>query len=221
MGLMSVFNDKIEVEAKRAINTFSPLTKSPMLEVIMAKKSLPHVCPTCHKQFTHGKSAQIYCSRACWRVVHPTPTLSHGMDGTPECAAYRNAKSRCENSRSQAWHNYGGRGIEFRFASFEHFIGVLGNRPSDEHTLDRINNNGHYEPGNVRWASRVEQQRNTRKAICITHQGSTLSLHGWSRRLGVGKGTVARRLRGGWCIPCALSIPADKHNRCPHSPRTQ
>lgn len=81
---------------------------------------------------------------------------------TPEYSAYQNAKARCCTPSSSSYMNYGARGIEFRFLSFPEFLGVLGRRPTRVHTLDRINNDGHYEKGNVRWSTRVEQSRNRR-----------------------------------------------------------
>ncbi len=79
----------------------------------------------------------------------------------PERAAYNGAKRRCTTSIDRAWKNYGGRGIEFRFESFEQFFAELGKHPKGK-LLDRINNDGHYEPGNVRWATRSESNRNRR-----------------------------------------------------------
>lgn len=80
----------------------------------------------------------------------------------PEYAIYCAAKSRCSNPKKPEFHNYGGRGIEFRFDSFNEFISEIGFRPNRRMTLDRINNDGHYERGNIRWASRLQQARNTR-----------------------------------------------------------
>jgi hypothetical protein len=86
-----------------------------------------------------------------------------------EVVAFRAAKDRCTNPRHPSYKNYGGRGIEFRFKSFRDFWNELGPRPKGMHgksaaySLDRINNDGHYEPGNVRWATRVEQRNNTRR----------------------------------------------------------
>ena len=74
---------------------------------------------------------------------------------------YRTAKSRCQNPHVLSYYNYGGRGIEFKFTCFDLFYLELGPRPPG-YTLDRINNNGHYESGNVRWASRSEQNLNRR-----------------------------------------------------------
>lgn len=74
--------------------------------------------------------------------------------------------TRCRNSKHPSWGNYGGRGIAVcrRWTAFEAFLGDMGPRPSDKYSIDRINNDGNYEPGNCRWATRSEQQRNKRRA---------------------------------------------------------
>jgi hypothetical protein len=73
------------------------------------------------------------------------------------------AKQRCTNPNSQRWYTHGARGIKFLFNSFEEFIQTIGRRPSPEHSLDRFpDNDGNYEPGNVRWATRSQQQLNKR-----------------------------------------------------------
>lgn len=87
-------------------------------------------------------------------------STSHGLTQTPEHQAYRSARYRCENPRSHRWPRYGGRGIRFRFDSFEQFFAELGLRPSPRHSVDRINNNDDYRPGNVRWATPHEQRLN-------------------------------------------------------------
>lgn len=74
---------------------------------------------------------------------------------------FMNAKYRCTKPTHTDYYLYGGRGIEFRFNSFEEFLNEVGTRP-DGYTLDRIDNNGHYEVGNVRWASAQQQRRNQR-----------------------------------------------------------
>lgn len=88
--------------------------------------------------------------------------MKHPM--TPELRAFNSARTRCKNEHSAVYAYYGGRGIEFRFTSFDEFFEELGERPTAAHSLDRINNNGHYEKGNVRWATAKEQQNNRRKA---------------------------------------------------------
>jgi len=81
---------------------------------------------------------------------------------TPEYYSYASARQRCKNPNNHKYAIYGGRGIEFRFKSFEEFYTHLGPRPAGT-TLDRENTNGHYEPGNVRWATAKIQNYNRRK----------------------------------------------------------
>jgi hypothetical protein len=81
----------------------------------------------------------------------------HGMTGTVEYQAYVDAKRRCNSPKCTSYKRYGARGIKFRFESFEEFFMCLGPRPSKRHSLYRIKNNKHYEPGNVRWATFEEQ----------------------------------------------------------------
>jgi hypothetical protein len=92
--------------------------------------------------------------------------LLHGdarrLHVTSEHRAYVNAKNRCNNPRNKNYSDYGGRGIKFLFTSFTQFLYELGRRPSRLHSLDRIRNNGHYRPGNVRWATRKQQRSNQR-----------------------------------------------------------
>lgn len=85
---------------------------------------------------------------------------------TPERRAFHNARNRCNNPKSSGFINYGGRGIQFKFQSFEQFFSELGPRPFG-YSLDRIEKNGHYAPGNVRWTDKPTQSRNRRtyKAI--------------------------------------------------------
>ncbi len=88
---------------------------------------------------------------------------THGMSKTPEWKAYSRAKNRCQNPNSKDYKNYGGRGIEFKFSSFEEFFSEVGLRPNPNMQLDRINNNKHYEKANIRWATKSEQMLNRRK----------------------------------------------------------
>jgi hypothetical protein len=81
---------------------------------------------------------------------------------TPEYSSYYHAKYRCTSPRCDKWAEYGGRGIEFRFKSFEEFFEVVGVRPQGT-SLERIDGNGHYEPGNVCWASKSWQNKNRRR----------------------------------------------------------
>jgi hypothetical protein len=98
-------------------------------------------------------------------ALKTTHGASRGGRWTPEFRAYVSARCRCTNRNDvKHWKNYGGRGIQFRFKSFEEFFAELGPRPSSKYSVDRYpNNDGHYEKGNVRWATSAEQANNTRR----------------------------------------------------------
>lgn len=100
----------------------------------------------------------------------------------PEYAIFHSAKQRCCNPNDQGYDNYGGRGIEFLFDSFEQFYAEVGPRPSPKYTLDRIDNNGHYELGNVKWSTRKEQLQNQRKRLRLDQYSNEQLLKECSRR---------------------------------------
>lgn len=152
-----------------------------------------------------GKARSCGCMRldSIQRV-----TVKHGMAGTPEYTAYSSAKDRCNNKNNKRFSGYGGRGIEFRFESFEHWFEVLGPRPSPDMSVDRLDNDGHYEPGNVAWSDRSQQQRNTRRTRrhrLLTHNGKTMSVREWSEFTGLIPQIISTRLRNGWSVADALS----------------
>ena len=113
----------------------------------------------------HAKSCGCLKREVAAQVAKENCT-THGMSGTPEYDAYTHARNRCNNSEDIGYKNWGGRGIKFLFTSFEQFFAELGNKPEPKYlySVDRINNEGNYEEGNVRWATE-EQQANNKRSL--------------------------------------------------------
>lgn len=148
---------------------------------------------------------------SCGCLRHELRT-THGMTKTPEYRAWSNMRNRCNNRRSPAYPTYGGRGIvvDTRWnESFDTFLADVGPRPGSGYSLDRIDPNRGYEPGNVRWAVREVQANNLRRTVRVTAFGRTQSISQWSRETGLKVGTILNRLRSGWSPVRALSEPVD------------
>jgi hypothetical protein len=112
-----------------------------------------------------GRSRSCGCYSREWRASG-MPHHIHGKTRTKEYVAWQNMKVRCTDPRSPKYRLYGARGIRVCdewMTSFAAFFADVGLAPSPRHTLDRINVDGHYEPGNVRWATWSEQRRNQRR----------------------------------------------------------
>ena len=116
---------------------------------------------------------------------------------------------RCENESDNSYLNYGGRGITVSSRwrhSFETFVKDMGPRP-EGFTIERINNDGHYEAGNCIWASRKNQNRNKRNNRMLTGSGVTKTLAEWSETTGHSVQTIHSRLRRGWSHDQAVFSP--------------
>lgn len=127
---------------------------------------------------------------------------------------WRDMQYRCYRKRNKEYARYGGRGISVHPvwrgpAGFYQFLQDVGTRPGVEYTLDRINNDGDYAPGNVRWATRKTQMRNTSRARYYTMHGVSLSLRDWCERVGLSFTLVYQRIHTrGWSFQDAISRPS-------------
>lgn len=155
---------------------------------------------------------------------HPGRPPVHGEASkgqeTVEYRTWSRMKDRCTNTNSQSYPHYGGRGIRMcdRWsASFEAFLSDMGRRPGLGYSIDRINNDGDYEPGNCRWATKSEQNSNYSRNRTLTHDGRTQLLAEWAREVGIDARTIAARLDvAGWPVAEALLTPVGLAN---HQPR--
>jgi hypothetical protein len=142
--------------------------------------------------------------------------FKHGACGTPEHTSWTLMKVRCLNPDNALYPYYGGRGITIYppwLKSFQLFLDHVGKRPTIKHTLERIENNGNYEPGNVRWATRKDQANNRRSNTWLTANGLTLTLKQWCERLegtGLTRRVIMRRIKNGWTEQDALMTPRER-----------
>lgn len=140
----------------------------------------------------------------------------HGMHLSPEYTAWHTMKQRCNCKTHKAYPMYGGRGItvcDSWNASFEAFYADMGPRPSDCHTLDRIDNDKGYSPDNCRWATMQVQSSNRRTNRKITFNGETLTIAEWARRIGTSRQTIRNRLEQGWSDAEIITMPVNHGNR--------
>ncbi len=151
------------------------------------------------------------------REVATALSTTHGKSETPEHQIWCHMRSRCHIPTDTGYHNYGGRGItvcdEWR-ESFAAFFEDMGERPSSEHSIDRIDNDGNYEPGNCRWATTKEQARNTRRSRMLTLNGKTMCVTDWAKEIGLTPSALLYRLRLGWSVERVLTEPR-RHRHLP------
>lgn len=122
---------------------------------------------------------------------------------------------RCTNPRNPRFRRYGARGITVskEWYNFRAFIEDMRNRPSSEHTLDRIDNNKGYSKENCRWATYAEQNRNNAQTRFLTFHGETFCIMDWSKKLGLSFSCIVYRLKCGWALERVLCSSKVKSGR--------
>ena len=150
-------------------------------------------------------------SCGCLRIE---AAYTHGLCGSPEYRTWDHMIQRCTNPKTTHFSDYGGRGITVApewMASFPAFYEHIGPKPTAKHTIDRINNNLGYFPGNVRWATQKEQLKNIRRNHNITYAGETMTITEWATRLGMAESTLYGRIViHNWPIEKAFNKPVGR-----------
>jgi hypothetical protein len=149
---------------------------------------------------------------------NPSIIANHGMSGTPTHLAWISMRQRCNNPNSTAFADYGGRGIKVcdRWQeSFANFVADMGVRPP-RHSLERIENNGNYEPGNCRWATQRDQMNNRRCNRFIEIDGKRQTLAQWLRETGMTGERFFDRVKHGWSVEDAIKRPLRKQHNSKH-----
>src|SRR5213592_3958950 len=176
------------------------------------------------KSILHGDLKAGYTtSCGCYqREVNKRTHTKHGFYGTPEYVIWVHMIQRCEDPNHPAYSRYGGRGVNVyprwrtAFVDFRtDLMASIGLRPSKHHTLDRWpDKNGNYEPGNVRWATWIEQANNRNPPTCtrLTWNERTMTIAEWSDYTGLHRTTILNRVKYGWPIERILTQPARAHH---------
>lgn len=149
-----------------------------------------------------GETKSCGCMRETVNIKKATAAQTkHGLRNSPEYYAWRALKKRCALSSTGCFHRYGGRGIvvcdEWR-NSFEAFFRDMGERPTPNHSIDRIDNEKGYEPTNCRWATRRQQGNNKSTNVRLKHGGQEKTIIEWARFLGVPAPRLYKRREAGW-----------------------
>ncbi len=164
------------------------------------------------KSLKNGNTSSCGCFR---REVTGKSRRTHGRSHDSMHSTWLAMNDRCCNPNTPTYAYYGGRGIKvcdrWRGTNgFLNFVADMGERPAEGMTLDRIDNDGGYEPGNVRWATRDEQASNNRRNRFVTYQGATKTLSQWARHFGFRPQIFIGRLRIGWDFERAALTPVGK-----------
>jgi hypothetical protein len=169
-------------------------------------------CGTVRK--VNGKNLTLGTSSSCGCYVAEINT-KHGMSRTRVYSIWEGMKQRCTSPSSSYWYRYGGRGIKVceRWQSFENFYADLGEPPSKQHSLGRIDNDGDYEPSNVRWETLEQQNNNKVLNHKVTIDGVTKTLTQWAEENGLKPSTVMSRVSYGWSDYDAVTLPSKRGQR--------
>lgn len=159
--------------------------------------------PECKRRARSGSAA--HCEAHYYRLRRKSKTPFglienrdfHDMSNSAEYRAYKSAKNRCTNKKVSSYKYYGARGISMcpKWNTFSAFYKDMGSRPSDKHSLDRIDVNKGYSKQNCRWVTRIEQMNNKRSNLVISILGQKKTLAQWARYSGIDRRTISSRFR--------------------------
>lgn len=173
------------------------------------------VCDCGNKLEARGDKLKSGTLKSCGclhkRTIKKRVNQKHGMSNTRLYRIYKEMYGRCYSPKCPAYQDYGGRGIKICQEWLDDFMNfynwAITNGYRDDLTIDRINNDGNYEPSNCRWATAKEQARNTRNTVFLTYKGETKSVPEWAEIIGISKDTLTYRKRAGWSDKECIEIP--------------
>lgn len=142
-------------------------------------------------------------------MSNPIGNIKHGRHGTLTYARWRSMMQRCYGKNASNYKHYGALGIAVceRWHDFAVFLEDMGECASLSMTLDRIDNSNGYEPGNCRWVTQAEQNKNRSYCVLLTFNGATKNVTDWADHIGITPNALHQRLYLGWSIERALTQP--------------
>jgi hypothetical protein len=177
-------------------------------------------CDCGSEKVVQGSNLQSGTTQSCGCLMREEASrrsLRHGHTNgggkrrwSPEYTAWAQMKQRCYNPLERNFSRYGGRGIsvcERWRDNFECFLADMESRPSSKHSIDRIDVNGNYEPGNCRWATHRVQMANRRCTRRVMFNGTLTPLTELAKEYGVNISMLSRRIERGWSVERALTTP--------------
>ena len=166
---------------------------------------------------TRGHHLTSGATQSCGCLNRERSSQFHTKHGGSQTRLYKEwskIKQRCNNKNNDRWSDYGGRGIKVCKEweeSYEAFCDwAMENGYQDDLTIDRIDVNGNYEPGNCRWITNQAQQHNRRNNHYITYNGETRTITEWARMYGLSENGLVHRIQRGWSVERALKTPMKK-----------
>lgn len=186
------------------------------VEYVQAKKPPKWLCRCiCGKEIvvitdnlTRGHTKSCGCKKG---KMITNSKMRHGQADSKAYNAWRHIKGRCLNPKDKRYEYYGGRGIKVCdrwLETFENFYFDMGDPPTPQHSIDRINVDGDYEPSNCRWATVKEQMNNTRQTPKYTYQNESHTLKEWAEIKNITYSTLQQRIKKmGWTIEKSIETP--------------
>ena len=179
-------------------------------------------CDCGEQTIVHGQNLRYGKTQSCGCNRRIAPVIAHTTHGGRHTRIYKKwvaIKSRCYNEKATGYKYYGGRGITMcdrwrdSFEAFYEDVSTLPHFEEEGYSLDRVNNDGNYEPNNVRWASVEEQQNNKRSNHLLTYGEQTQTIAQWAKEIGCDQRTLCNRLWRGWSVEKALFTPITREER--------
>ena len=176
-------------------------------------------CGTVRTLYGDGLKSGNSKSCGCLRDELLIKRATHNMSKTRIYNIWAGMKSRCSNQKDPNYKNYGGRGIsvcpEWKESFVTFYTWTIHSGYKEGLQIDRIDNNGNYEPPNGHWVTAKENSRNTRNSIILELKGERKSLPEWADDLNINPGTLYSRIKSNrWTTPMALTTPSRKYLKC-------